>query len=235
MNPAALPDLPRASCVLYAVGYDRNAGHSMREVYVEGLRSVLEVVPSSARRVLYVSSTGVYGQAEGRWVDEQSDCQPTRQGGQVCLEAERLLEGHRLGARSIILRMAGIYGPGRVPRRDELLSGRSIVAPEQGYLNLIHVDDAVRVILAAEKMSHLPNLFLVSDGHPVTRREYCRHLAQLAGASRVRFENPPGDSPKAQRASADKRIRNTRMVEQLQMKLAYPSYREGLAAIMERP
>jgi nucleoside-diphosphate-sugar epimerase len=234
-RPATLARLPAASCILYAVGYDPNEGHSMRQVYVEGLRSALAALAPATERFIYISSTGVYGQTDGGWVDEGSDCQPTRLGGQVALEAEQVLWQHGLGARSITLRMAGIYGPGRVPRREELLGERPIAAPERGHLNLIHVQDAASAILASETSPWLPRLYVISDGHPVRRHEYCRYLARLMGAPQVRFVEPSADSAKARRATSDKLIRNQRMLDELKVTLTYPSYREGLAASVDAP
>lgn len=231
-KPDTLVELPHASTVLFAVGFDRTTGSSVREVYVTGLRSVLDALPPSVQRFIYVSSTGVFGQADGTWVDEESVCEPTRPTGRACLEAERLLRDHSLGQRSVTLRMAGIYGPGRVPRKTELMRGEPILAAERGRLNLIHVDDAASVILAAEVKAKTPNLYLVSDGHPVLRREYCQQIARLAEAPSVRFQVPSLDSPKAQRGTTDKRVSNAKILRDLDVTLKYPSYREGLAAIV---
>jgi nucleoside-diphosphate-sugar epimerase len=232
-QPETLSELPQASSVLFAVGFDRTTGASVREVYVAGLRSALAAVSPSTRRFLYVSSTGVFGQTDGTWVDEDSPCEPTRPTGRACLDAESLLQEHELGPRSIILRLAGIYGPGRVPRRAQLMRGEPLVVAENGRLNLIHVDDAATVILAAEAQASVPNLYLVSDGYPVLRRQYCQHVARLVQAPNVRFQEPPPNSPKAQRGATDKRVSNTKMMRELTVKLRYPSYREGLAAIVE--
>ena len=232
-KPETLVELPNASTVLFAVGFDRTLGKSVREVYVTGLRSVLDALPPSVQRCVYVSSTGVFGQTDGTWVDEESVCEPTRPTGRACLEAEQLLRSHPLGRRSVILRLAGIYGPGRVPRKTELMRGEPIVAAQHGRLNLIHVEDAVSVILAAEVRARVPSLYLVSDGHPVQRREYCQQIARLAEAPTVRFREPSLDSPKAQRGTTDKRVSNAKVLRDLDVKLKYPSYREGLAAIVD--
>jgi nucleoside-diphosphate-sugar epimerase len=137
-----------------------------------------------------------------------------------------------LGQRAIVLRMAGIYGPGRIPRRKELKAGLPIDAPGEGYLNLIHVDDAASAVTAAEQQSPLPALYCVSDGHPVIRREYFRELAALLGATEPRFREPRRNAPAAERASASKRVSNQRLLAELKFELHYPSYREGLAAIV---
>jgi nucleoside-diphosphate-sugar epimerase len=107
-----------------------------------------------------------------------------------------------------------------------------LAAPADGYLNLIHVDDAASVVLAAEVRAPLASLLVASDGNPVLRREYYAELARLLDAPPPQFAAPGSDSAAAARASASKRVRNTRLVQQLAVQFAYPSYREGLAAIV---
>ncbi len=245
MTPASLVDLPNAETVLYSVGFDRTAGHSIAEVYVGGLANVLMRLPVSTGRLIYISSTGVYGATDGELVDEDSPCRPQRDGGRACLEAEALIDaahasrvGPRDGwwtARSIVLRMAGIYGPGRIPRQRELLAGEPLDAPQQGFLNLIHVDDAANAALAAERVTS-PQTYNVSDGHPAQRREYYQEVARLIGAPAPRFADSPVDSgvltPARDRAISDKRVSNARMLRDLLSQLRYPTYREGLAAAL---
>jgi nucleoside-diphosphate-sugar epimerase len=228
----SLADLPPMETMLYAVGFDRTAGRTIDEVYVEGLRNVLDAISSETGRIIYVSSTGVYGDNDGDWVDEETPCHPIRAGGKACLAAEQLLMGHRLSDKAIVLRMAGIYGPGRIPRVEQILAGEVIPAPAEGFLNLIHVDDASRVVLAAEKRATPPRTYVVSDGHPCPRRDYFVELARLLNAPAPRFEEPAPEMPVAQRALADKRVRNARMAAELTLDLIYPTYRDGLAAIV---
>ena len=231
-KPASLPNIPPVETVLFAVGFDRASGHSIHEVYVDGLTSALAALTVQPLQIIYISSTGVYGQDDGSWVDEASPCEPTRAGGRACLAAEELLRGHPLGERAVVLRLAGLYGPGRIPRADALASGAAIEAPSDGFMNLIHVDDAARVVEHVAARQPPENLYLVSDGHPVLRRHYFRELARLLAAPPPRFVQPLAESHAAQRAAADKRISNRRMVEQLAVELAYPTYRAGLAAIV---
>jgi nucleoside-diphosphate-sugar epimerase len=233
-QPRTLDGLPVAETILYSIGFDRTSERTMQEVYVDGLKGALDALPDASGRLIYISSTSVYAQQDGEWVDESSPCEPTRQNGRDCLAAEQALSRHRVGARAVILRMAGLYGPGRIPRREALLAGEPIPAAADGYLNLIHIDDAASVVLAAETTARLPSLYVVSDGQPVLRREYYEELARLAGAPAPRFAPPPADSPAAARATTDKRIRNDRLFAELRPTLAYPSYREGLAAILAR-
>src|SRR4029077_14609061 len=120
-----------------------------------------------------------------------------------------------LGRNSIILRLAGIYGPGRIPFRSLLRAGEPIPAASEGYLNLIHVVDAAGVVLAAadanlEHLNERPQVFCVSDGHPVERSEYYREVARRIGAAPPKFVAPEADSPRAARANQDRRVRNDR-------------------------
>jgi nucleoside-diphosphate-sugar epimerase len=232
MRLETLVNLPAADTVLYAVGYDRNQKYGIEEVYLRGLINVLNALPENTGRVIYVSSTGVYGDCGGAWIDEQTPCFPERPGGRACLAAEQALLSHPRGANAVVLRMAGIYGPGRIPNREALERGKMIPAPATGWLNLIHVDDAATVVLAADRAETGPRHYLVSDGCPVARRDYYRQLAQLLEAPTPQFLSPDATLPSAVRANSDKRVSNSRLMSELHVQLAYPSFREGLAGIV---
>ncbi|MDX1948511.1 MAG: SDR family oxidoreductase [Pirellulaceae bacterium] len=223
---------PKLDTALFAVGYDRAAGLPIHSVYAGGLANVLTQLPAKTERVIYISSTGVYGDVAGERVDEDTPCRPTRDGGKASLAAEQLLQASPFTQRSIILRLAGIYGPGRIPRSADLLAGRPIDAPAAGWLNLIHVEDAARIVLLAAERAPLPSLYVVSDGQPVIRGYYYRELARLLGAPPPTFGSPAAESPAAQRAGSDKRIDPARLFSTLSPQLMFPSYREGLAAIV---
>jgi nucleoside-diphosphate-sugar epimerase len=227
-----LNDCDDVDTVLFAIGFDRTAGKQIRDVYVEGLRRTLDQLPMLPRRFIYISSTGVFAQNDGQWVNEQSACEPVREGGKACLAAEELLQQHAIGERTIILRLAGIYGPDRLPKLREVVAGRPITASANGYLNLIHVDDAVRVVLAAETQLSPPEMLLVSDGTPVLRGDFYRELARATNSPEPRFEEPFTDSSTAFRASTDKRIDSELLRERLRFTYRYPSYVEGLAEIV---
>ncbi|MCE9526038.1 MAG: SDR family oxidoreductase [Planctomycetales bacterium] len=225
------------STVLYSVGYDRKSPQPIEQVYAGGLANLLDspALNSAAApmcRWIYISSTGVYGSADGEWVDEETPPQPAREGGKASLAAEQVLRSHPLGSRSIILRLAGIYGPGRIPRAADLQAGRPIDAPAEGWLNLIHVDDAARIVLLADQNSAVPNLFCVADGSPAQRGDYYRELARLLSAPEPQFVTPDPNSPASLRAGSDKRVRPAKLFRELAPQLHYPSYREGLAAIV---
>jgi nucleoside-diphosphate-sugar epimerase len=218
--------------VLYSVGFDRTAGKSKREVYVNGFASALDALPDGLRRLIYISSTSVYGQLAGEWIDEDSPREPLTEEGRICLAAEQALEQHSLAVRSCILSLAGIYGPGRVPRREALAQGAPIAARPDAYLNLIHVDDAATAVVAAAKHPQPGRRYLVADGHPVIRREYYRELARLWGLGEPRFAAASAETASTGRGATNKRVTNRRLLSELKLNLKYPSYREGLAAIL---
>jgi nucleoside-diphosphate-sugar epimerase len=124
---------------------------------------------------------------------------------------------------AVILRFAGIYGPGRVLRRQALLNGEPLVGDADKWLNLIHVEDGVRAVLAAEERGRAGETYLVADGSPVTRREFYTRSAELLGAPSARFEHKP-------ESAANRRISNRKARVELGFTPEYPSFAEGLAA-----
>ena len=229
LDPSSLRSLPSTDTLLYAVGLDRNSGRSQREVYVDGLRSVLAELPASRPRIIYISSTSVYGQSAGEWVDEESECKPASPGGKVCLEAEELLRREAPSAQ--ILRLAGIYGPGRlIARIEQLRNGSPLSGNPQAWLNLVHVEDAVSAVIASDRRGLPGSTWLVSDDRPSHRREYYDLLAWLVGAPAPRFAEP--ESPADQQLN--KRCRNRRLREALHVELRFPTIALGLPdAVMQ--
>lgn len=232
LDPASLQQLPRVGSVVYCVGYDRGAGKSMREVYVDGLRNVLAALPV-VDRFLYVSSTGVYGQCHGEDVDETAATDPQEESGQVVLEAEHVLRQSRPDA--LLLRFAGIYGPGRLIRRQAIEAGELLVGDPEKWLNLIQVEDGAEAVLAAEARAQAGQIYNVCDDRPARRREFYTHLARLLGAPEPRFVAPRPDQPLPGHERTHRRILNGRLREEIGLQLRYPSHLEGLPASLNPP
>lgn len=226
-----LPLAAEVDTVVYAIGYDRASGRSKHEVYAEGLRNTLAGLSPATRRVILVSSVGVYSQHNGEWIDESSACEPTREGGQAALAAEECLFTSSFRERAIVLRAAGIYGPGRIPRSADLLAGRGLAVEADSFLNLIHVDDLAQIVVAAEQIQ-APRTLLVSDGCPVLRREYYEYLAQLLGAPAVQFLPSAAGSRERERGGGNKRVCNARLREEIALELNYADFRTGLTSIV---
>jgi nucleoside-diphosphate-sugar epimerase len=227
LKPESLGGLPEVETVLYAIGLDRASGATMRSVFVEGLRNVLAALPAP-KRFLYVSSSSVYGQSDASWVDEDSPTEPQEESGRIVLEAELLLRA-RL-PRAITLRFGGIYGPGRLLRQKTIEAGEAIVGDPDKWLNLIHVEDGVRAVLAAEERGKPGRIYNICDGEPVRRREFYSAAAQALHAPGPRFMAPPAEQPALPHEKGNRRICNRRMREELGVKLRFPNFACGLAA-----
>jgi nucleoside-diphosphate-sugar epimerase len=227
LDPASLRALPAAATVLYCVGLDRSSGQTMRAVYVDGLANVLTVLPPPGR-LIHVSSTSVYGQTGGEEVDETSSTEPEEESGKIVREAERVLRRAAPGA--ILLRFAGIYGPGRLLRRQAIETGEPIVGSADKWLNLIQVEDGADAVLAAEERGQPGAVYNVCDDRPVRRRDFFALLARLLHAPAPRFIEPVPGAPLPPHERANRRLSNRRLREVLQVRLRYPSYEEGLWA-----
>ncbi|MGI9470228.1 MAG: SDR family oxidoreductase [Rubripirellula sp.] len=222
--------LPDVDQILVAVSYDRHSNQSRLESQVGGLRNLLEFTPPQTK-VCYISTTGVYHQTGGVWVDETSPTRPSREGGKVHLMAEELLHRTRPKSDWTVLRLAGIYGPGRVPRAADVIAGRPISSPKDGFLNLIHVDDAAEAVLATWRGA-ARRMYVIADDRPSQRSEFYREIARQCRAADPQFVAPDVDAPARMRSESNKRVWNRRMKRELVPRLRYPTYREGLTRIL---
>ena len=226
--PASLQQLPEVDSVLHAVGYDRSAEPSKRQVYVAGLENVLTALKGRCRRFVQISSTSVYGQSHGEIVDETSPCEPTEESGCICRDAEQLVMSTASAFMTNILRLSGIYGPGRLLSRvDQLKSGTPLPGSPDAWLNLIHVDDAATSVLICSERGAPGRTYLVSDDRPVLRREYYGLLAKLVGAAAPNFAP---DAVARHMHGLNKRCNNQVLRHELRVELAFPTIDVGLPA-----
>lgn len=221
----SLREPPRVDTIFWAVGFDRTSGANPRQVHVEGLRRLLDRVAGSPR-VILSSSTGVWGEADGDFVDEETPPAPSREAGRVLVETESMLAAHRLGP-GVALRFAGLYGPARLPRLADLAAGRLIAADPDTWLNLVHVDDAARVVCGIAELASPRPLYVVSDGRPVRRRDWYGRLAELTASPPVAWD------PAAPRSrGADKRVRSERVWQDLGLTPVHPDPIPALPLVM---
>jgi nucleoside-diphosphate-sugar epimerase len=185
----------------------------------------------------YLSTTGVYGDRGGARVDETSDCTPATERGKARLraEAEWLALCHDTGLPVHIFRLAGIYGPGRGPfSKVRAGTARRIVKPGQVF-SRIHVEDIATVLEASIDRPHPGAIYNVCDDEAAPPEDVIAHAAGLLGLP-LPPEEPfetAGMSPMARSFYAEsKTVSNARIKAELGIELAYPTYREGLAALL---
>ena len=189
------------------------------------------------RWIGYLSTVGVYGDFGGAWVDEDTTPKPgsERTVRRVTAEKSWLDFGTTHNRPVKIFRLAGIYGPGR-SAIDDLYEGtaRRIVKPGQVF-NRIHVDDIAAVLETAAAGGGAHAVYNVTDNEPAPPQDVVAFAASLIG------QPPPAETPFETAAlspmgrsfySENRRVRNRRILDDLGVRLAYPSYREGLAAIL---
>jgi nucleoside-diphosphate-sugar epimerase len=199
-------------------------------------REQLQLLSKQLKWVGYLSTTGVYGDRGGDWVDEDSPLEPNTARGQRRLDAERswlkLHKDYELPVH--LFRLAGIYGRGR----NQLLtvqngSAKRIIKPGQIF-SRIHVDDIAGVLAASIAKPNRGRAYNVCDDEPCAPQEVVEYAANLLGLPvppEIPFEQAEL-SPMAKSFYADsKRVSNQRIKKELGYKLIYPTYREGLTAI----
>jgi nucleoside-diphosphate-sugar epimerase len=187
----------------------------------------------------YLSTTGVYGDRAGGWVDESGELRPTGDRGRrrVAAETAWLDLWRRRGVPVHVFRLAGIYGPRR-SAFDSLRQARAQRIDKPGQVfSRIHVDDIAAVLSVSMAKPNPGAIYNVCDDDPAAPAEVIAYAAGLLG-----IELPPlvpfaqaELSDMAQSFYADnKRVRNDRIKRELGVELAYPDYRQGLAAILKR-
>ena len=190
--------------------------------YVEGLSNLLNRV--HPRRLIYVSSTAVYGQDDGSWVDESSVTEPKRFNGRIVLEGERVAAA--AATETIAVRFSGIYGPGREYLINSLRSGKAGCRPEPPqWTNRIHADDCAAVIAHLLELPEPEPVYCASDCRPANRCEVLDWLAHELGLSAPERLGPD------EGGGQGKRVRNNRLRES-GFQFEYPDFKVGYGALL---
>ena len=230
--PADLRGLPPdLGLVLYTASADAHDQAAYRRAYVEGLRNLLAALvgqEQATARVVYTSSTGVYAQRDGSWVDEDSPTEPVGFTGRIVLEGERILRACSYPAT--VLRLGGIYGPGRGMLLERLRSGRSTRSRDwtTRYTNRIHRDDAAGALAHVAVLDDPAAVYLGVDCEPATEADVLTWLA-----SRLGVPVPDLVDDAAPRAGS-KRCRNARLLAS-GYRFRHPTFRHGYAAQLGDP
>lgn len=230
--PASMKDIPLANHVLYYFAPPPPEG--LVDSRMEGFLSYLNL-SSLPERVVLISTTGVYGNCKGEWVTEERPAAPEADRANRRLSAETILSrwGKANSVPVIILRVPGIYGPGKLPEK-RLRKGIPVLSEEDSpFSNRIHADDLARACLAAARKGKGGSIYNISDGHPTTMTDYFYEVADHLGIPR-----PPAISLEEARRelsegmlsylAESKRLDNRKMREELGVEPLYPTLESGL-------
>ena len=231
-DPASLQGLNAADCLLYYFAPPPPVGET--DTRIAALLEVLKS-PNVPRRVVLISTSGVYGDCGGEWVDEDRPPKPRTDRARRRLDAENRLRiwAKEQGVVIVILRVPGIYGPGRLPV-DRLRRTVPVVRPEEAPIsNRIHADDLARICRAAGRVEPVSGVYNVSDGDPTSMTDYfyrvADHLAlprpRAISMEQARRELSPGILSFLEES---RRIDNRRMLRELKVALRFPDLNSGL-------
>jgi len=221
-NARAMGSPPAAfDYLFYTASADWRDEENYRTIYVHALRDLLgalRAAGSPLRRVFFTSSTAVYGQSRGQWVDEGSTTAPSGFNGRVLLEAESVVRDE--AERGVTVRLSGIYGPGRTRLVRKVWEGEA--RANGSWTNRIHVEDCAGVLHHVMRLQDPSNLYLGSDDEPAITAEAVRWLSAQLGVA----EPPVGRAP-----GRNKRCRNDRL-HNSGYRFQYPTFREGYRDIV---
>ncbi len=218
--------LPKIDIAFYLVAPSSHIEMAYHDVYVKGLQNILALLDRNTQ-CIFVSSTAVYGQNQGEWVDEDSPTLPQTFAGKTLLLAEDQLKQSDISHK--IVRFGGIYGPGRTHLINNILEQKAFKTPNPVYTNRIHLADCVGVLVHLATVNSPETLYLGVDNTPVLYNEVQDWLAlQLNKPMPQVAQTMP-----ARLAKSNKRCQNQRLIRsgyQMQMK----SYREGYLEILNQ-
>lgn len=226
--------------VFQSISSGRGGPDVYRRVYLEGVRKTrlwLRQLNPGIGSWIYTSSTSVYGQLDGSWVDEKSPTEPGSETASILLETEKeLIDAYHDDKLPVqILRLSGIYGPERGFLFQQFLKGEAQVAKgESRFLNMVHRDDVASAAMWLFENGKAGEIYNVSDRNPVTRKHFLEWLA-----SRLNREKPPEidtdeSAINSKRGVTNKRISSDKLVKKTGYSFIYPDYVSGFESEMER-
>ena len=218
--PGAAARLPAGDAIVACQSASGEDAASYRAAYLDANRALLAAAARTGATLVYTGSTGVFGQQDGSEADEGTPPAPAGANAEILTEAEALVRG--AGGR--LLRLSGLYGPGRIGIVERVRSGRLALGPGDGaWMNFCHLEDAAALVLGALDRGTPGAVYHGSDAEPTRRRDVVAWIARRTGVD-----------PRAGPASAgpDRRIRADRTRAELGLALAFPSFREGIEPLL---
>jgi len=243
-KPETLARLPRDfAWVVNCAASGGGGADDYRKIYLEGNRNLIAwLAHSPPEKFVFTSSTSVYGQNDGFVVTEESPAEPAEETARVLVEAEKLLldKGGSRGRSphqqfpTVILRVAGIYGPGRGHWFRQFLRGEARIEGDGArWLNMIHRDDVIGCIIAALEHGKPGEIYNVADNEPVTQLKFFEWLV-----AELKRPLPPKILAEAEirrkRGATNKRVSNAKLRAELKYEFRFPDFRKGYGAEIAR-
>jgi nucleoside-diphosphate-sugar epimerase len=235
-QPAALAKLPPAfDYVVNTVSSTKGGVEAYQQVYLQGTRNLiawLETAPP--KRFVYTSSTSVYGQTDGSAVKESSAVEPASATSQILVQTEKLLldAARQKNFPAVILRVGGIYGPGRGHLFLQYLKNEAKMAGKgERLINMIHRDDLVGIISASLKHGRPGEVYNAVDDEPVSQLHFFRWLSETLGKWMPPWE---AADPERKRGLTNKKVSNRKLKMELGYQFKYPTFRQGYSAEIQR-
>ncbi len=221
--------------VINTVSSSKGGAAEYRSVYLEGTRTVLDWLRSQPlKRYAYTSSTSVYAQTDGSWVDESSPATPAGETGSLLRDTEDLLldANRERSVPAVILRVAGIYGPGRGFLFQKFLAGEATISGDGSrFINMVHRDDVASALVRLMDPTLAAGIYNCVDDEPLPQGEFLRWAAQ--SLDRPVPPSAPEPAPGTRkRGVSHKRVSNARL-RATGWAPAYPSWRDGYRAWVE--
>lgn len=231
-KPETLSALPPAlDVVFYTAAPSSSSADNYRATYVDGIRHLLTALATqghNVQRFIFTSSTGVYAQEAGEWVDEDSPTAPEHFSGRELLSGEQVVLNSSFPAT--VVRLGGIYGPGLTRLIDRVRQGTSICTDGPPlYTNRIHRDDCVGALQHVMQLRQPDHLYLAVDHDPADQCTVLQWLALQLGLPPPRKETATAAQNSLQRSN--KRCRNSKLVA-TGYAFRYPTFREGYGALL---
>jgi nucleoside-diphosphate-sugar epimerase len=218
--------------VVLAAGLRRDTDERYQRLFVDGYRDLLRYFKENHRpikRVVLVSTTGVFAEQDGNWVDESSPVNSESSPGRFYLEAEELIQ--QSGWKSVVIRLAGIYGPERFRLITEVREGHARrFPPPPHYLNHLHADDAAGAIAHLAVIPDPESLYVASDREPADRNDVLTWIGEQVGISPIPESAPESSRPA--RRSGNKRCRSDRLLASGYV-FVHPTFRSGYKLLIK--
>lgn len=238
-SPESLARLPcDFEWVIHCAAASEGGPSDYRSVYLKGNRNLLswlrQACSHTCVKYIYTSSTAVYAQDDGSTVTEESPTEPTTETGRILVEAERVVvDAAAAGFPAVLLRVAGIYGPGRGYWLRQFLSGDARLQGDgHRVLNMVHRDDVAGAIIHLLERAPGGQIYNVADSDSPTQIQVFEWLARYLGRS-LPAAAPPGTATD-RRTASNKRVSSQKLLTQAGYRLIYPTFREGYAVELAR-